>query len=206
MVGSAHPTQLLGLIRRPGHLDLIFFRYQAFRVDQKYSLCSNTMFQKILIAIGDSTTSEEILKAGLMIAEKCNAQILLLHVMNPLTPHGFETIASPLVGGILPIIDDATIRHYLEEWKEYGNLSSERLQAYAQKADEHGIKNEILQSFGDSGPMICDAAKKWSADLIVMGRNQKSVLNELFLGSTSNYILHKASCSTMVIHLPELII
>jgi nucleotide-binding universal stress UspA family protein len=163
------------------------------------------MFQKILIAIGDSTTSEEILKAGLMIAEKCNAQILLLHVLNPLTPHGFETIASPLVGGILPIIDDTTIRHYLEEWKEYGNLSSERLQSYAQKADEHGIKNEILQSFGDSGPMICDAAKKWSADLIVMGRNQKSVLNELFLGSTSNYILHKASCSTMVIHLPELI-
>jgi nucleotide-binding universal stress UspA family protein len=163
------------------------------------------MFQKILIAIGDSTTSEEILKAGLMIAEKCNAQILLLHVLNPLTPHGFETIASPLVGGILPIIDDASIRHYLEEWKEYGNLSSERLQSYAQKADEHGIKNEILQSFGDSGPMICDAAKKWSADLIVMGRNQKSVLNELFLGSTSNYILHKASCSTMVIHLPELI-
>jgi nucleotide-binding universal stress UspA family protein len=164
------------------------------------------MFQKILIAIGDFTTSEEILKAGLMIAEKCNAQILLLHVMNPLTPHGFETIASPLVGGILPIIDDTTIRHYVEEWKEYENLSLERLQSYAQQANEQGIKNEVLQSFGDSGPMICDAARKWSADLIVMGRNQKSVLNELFLGSTSNYILHKVPCSTMVIHLPELLI
>jgi nucleotide-binding universal stress UspA family protein len=159
------------------------------------------MFQKILMAIGDSTESEEILTAGLTLAEKYHAQILLLHVLNPLTPHGFETVASPLVGGILPIIDDASIRHYLEEWKEYTNLSLEKLQCYAQQANERSIKNDILQSFGDSGPMICDAARKWSADLIVMGRNQKSVLNELFLGSTSSYILHKAFCSVMVIHL-----
>jgi nucleotide-binding universal stress UspA family protein len=163
------------------------------------------MLQKILIAIGDSTRSEEILKAGLTLAEKYNSQILLLHVLNPLTPHGFETVVSPLVGGILPIIDDAYIRHYLEEWKEYTSLSLERLQSYSQQANERGIKNEILQSFGDSGPMVCDSARKWSADSIVMGRNQRSMLNELFLGSTSNYILRKASCSTMVIHLPKLV-
>jgi nucleotide-binding universal stress UspA family protein len=164
------------------------------------------MLQKILIAIGDSTGSEEIFKAGLTLAKNYGAKILLLHVLNPLTPHNFETVDSPLVGGILPIIDDASIRHYLEEWKEYGNLSLERLQSYAEQANEQGIKNEILQSFGDSGPMICEAAKKWSADVIVMGRNQKSMLNELFLGSTSNYILHKASCSVMIVHLPELTI
>jgi nucleotide-binding universal stress UspA family protein len=164
------------------------------------------MFQKILIAIGDSARSEEILKAGLTLAREYNAQILLLHVLNPLTPHGFETIISPLVGGILPIIDDTSIQHYLEEWKEYINLSLVRLQSYAQQANEQGIKNEIIQNFGDSGPMICDAAKKWSADLIVMGRNQKSVLNELFLGSTSNYILHKASCSVMIVNLLELML
>lgn len=57
---------------------------------------------------------------------------------------------------------------------------------------------------GDSGPMICDTAKKWSADSIVMGRNQKSTLNEFFLGSTSNYVLHNTCCSVIVIHLPQL--
>jgi nucleotide-binding universal stress UspA family protein len=162
------------------------------------------MLQKILIAIGDSPDSEKILAAGFTLAEKYKGQILLLHVLNPLTPHGFDTVSSPLVGGILPIIDDMAVRGYLEEWQKYEQKGMKRLQSFAQQASERGIKAEILQSFGDSGPAICDAAKNWSADSIIMGRNQKSTLNEFFLGSTSNYVLHNALCSVMVIRLPEL--
>jgi nucleotide-binding universal stress UspA family protein len=161
------------------------------------------MLQKILIAIGDSPESEKILEVALTLADKHHGQILLLHVLNPLTPQGFETAASPLIGGILPIIDDVVIRQYVEEWKQYEQRGMEKLLAYVQQANDRGIKAEILQNFGDSGPMICDAAKNWSADLIVMGRNQKSPLNEFLLGSTSNYVLHNAFCSVMVIRLPE---
>jgi nucleotide-binding universal stress UspA family protein len=164
------------------------------------------MLQKILIAIGDSPDSEKIFSAGLTLAEKHQGQILLLHILNPLTPHGFETATSPLVGGILPIVDDVTIRKYLEEWKKYEQQGMKKLQSCAEQANERGIKSEILQNFGDSGPMICEAANKWSADLIIMGRNQKSMLNEFFLGSTSNYVLHNALCSVMVIRLPETIV
>lgn len=163
------------------------------------------MLQKILIAIGDSPDSEKILAAGFTLAEKHNGQVLLLHILNPLTPHGFETVASPLIGGILPIIDDVAIRAYLEEWQKYEQRGMQRLQSFAQQASDRGIKAEILQSFGDAGPMICDTAKNWSADSILMGRNQKSALNEIFLGSTSNYVLHHALCSVVVIRLPALI-
>jgi nucleotide-binding universal stress UspA family protein len=52
---------------------------------------------------------------------------------------------------------------------------------------------------GDAGRTICETAKNYSADLIVIGRNQRSVLSEIFLGSTSNYVLHHAPCSVMVI-------
>jgi nucleotide-binding universal stress UspA family protein len=61
---------------------------------------------------------------------------------------------------------------------------------------------EISQNLGNSGSMICEVAKSWSADAIVMGRNQKSMLSEIFFGSTSNYVLHHAPCSVMVIQLP----
>ncbi|MCY7366658.1 MAG: universal stress protein [Chamaesiphon sp.] len=61
------------------------------------------------------------------------------------------------------------------------------------------IQAEILQSFGDTGPTICTVAKTWGADLIIMGRNQKSVLTEIFLGSTSNDVLHHAHCSVLII-------
>ena len=42
------------------------------------------MFKKILLALGDSPESQEILTAGLTLSEKFDAEILLLHVINPL--------------------------------------------------------------------------------------------------------------------------
>ncbi len=156
------------------------------------------MFQKILIAIGDTSDSEKILESGLMLAEKLDAQILLLHVLNPLVQHNFEVLGSPLMGGILPMIDDQSIELYLKEWQKYEKRGMELLESYLQQAIARNIKAEILQNWGDSAPMICEAAKNWSADLIVMGRNQQSTLSKIFLGSTSNYVLHRSPCSVMI--------
>ncbi len=158
------------------------------------------MFKKILLAIGDSSDSELVLGSGLNLAEKFGAKILLLHVINPSTPTGFN----PLVGGMFPIVNDLAIDQYIKEWKEYEKRGTERLEFYAQQAKDRGIEAEISQNFGDAGRMICEIAKNWSADVIVMGRNQKSMLTEVFLGSTSNYVLHHAPCSVMVIQLPVL--
>jgi nucleotide-binding universal stress UspA family protein len=160
------------------------------------------MLQKILIAIGESEDSAQILGSGLLLAEKLGAQVLLLHVLNPLVPHGFSTMGSPLVGGVLPMVNNLAIDQYLQEWKDYERRGIERLQSDAKHAADRGITAEILQNYGDSGPMICEAAKTWSADTIVMGRNQKSSLSEMFLGSVSNYVLHHAPCSVMIVQLP----
>ncbi len=156
------------------------------------------MLQKILIATGDSPESSQILKSGLMLAEKFNAKILLLHVLNQ-TRNSFETMGNPLMAGSYPMMNELAVQQYQQEWqaREQGGL--ERLQSYADRAKEHQIEAETSQIFGDSGAMICETAKNWSADLIVMGRNQKSALSEFFLGSTSNYVLHHAHCSVMVI-------
>ncbi len=160
------------------------------------------MLQKILVAIGDLPDSDQIFTAGLALAQKLGAEMLLLHVLNPLVPHGLSTVSSPLVGGILPMINEVEIDRYTKAWKEYERLGIERLQAYAKRAKEGNVKAEILQNYGDSGPLTCEAAKNWSAEVILMGRNQKSMLSEVFLGSTSNYVLHHAACSVMVIQLP----
>ena len=156
------------------------------------------MFKKILLALGDSAESQAILTAGLTLAEKIGAEILLLHVINPLTPTGF----SPLVGGMFPMVNEIAIDQYANEWREYEQRGIEKLQAYAAQAKERGVQVDVSQNFGNSGSMICEVAKSWSADAIVMGRNQKSMLSEIFLGSTSNYVLHHAPCSVMVIQLP----
>jgi nucleotide-binding universal stress UspA family protein len=163
------------------------------------------MLQKILLAIGDSSDSAQILESGLTLAEKLDAEILILHVLDPLVPHGLSAVENPLVGGVLPIIDDQVIKQYAQAWNEYERKWIDRLQTYAAQAKARGVKAETLQNYGDSGPLICEAAKNWVADSILMGRNQKSRLNEILLGSTSNYVVHHAPCSVIVIQLPVLL-
>lgn len=156
------------------------------------------MFKKILLALGDSAESQEILSAGLTLAEKFGAEVLLLHVIQPMSLTGY----SPLVGGMFPMVNEIALDQYAKEWHEYEQRGIEQLQTYAAQAKERGVQVEVSQNFGNSGAMICEVAKNWSADAIVMGRNQKSVMSEIFLGSTSNYVLHHAPCSTLVIQLP----
>jgi nucleotide-binding universal stress UspA family protein len=161
------------------------------------------MLNKILITLGDDSDAAKILEHGLTVAAKFNAEVMLLHVLNPLQSHGFNVADSPLLGGILPIVNDEAIKKYTEEWQIYEKKSMERLQSYQQQAIDRGLKTQILQNFGDLAPMICAAAKEWSADLIVIGRNQKPNLSEIFLGSTSSYVLHHASCSVFTVQLPN---
>ena len=77
------------------------------------------MLQKILLAIGDSPDSAQILESGLTLADKLGAEILILHVLDPLVPHGLGAVGSPLVGGVLPIIDDRVIEQFIATRNEY---------------------------------------------------------------------------------------
>ncbi len=156
------------------------------------------MFQKILIATGDSPSSARVLEAGLTLAEKLGARIMILHVLN-LLPNSFETIGNPLIGGAYPLIDNLNLQEQQETLHTQESMGLERLQSYVAQAKARQIEAETSQNFGEPGAMICEAAKNWSADLIVVGRNQKSALSELFLGSTSNYVLHHAPCATIAI-------
>jgi nucleotide-binding universal stress UspA family protein len=158
----------------------------------------NLMLQKILIATGDSPESEKVLASGLTLAEKFGAEISILHVLN-LSPNYIEPVANPFMGSTYPMMNDLAIQQYQKELQDREERGMERLQSHAKQAIDRNIKAEILQHVGDPGRIICETAKNWSADLIVMGRNQKSVLSEIFLGSTSNYVLHHAPCSIMVI-------
>ena len=156
------------------------------------------VLQKILIATGDSPESAEVFKSGLTLAEKYGAQISILHVLN-LFQSGFEAIGTPLMGVTYPMMNDVTIHEYQKELQDRVKQGMERLESYATEARARNITVEIFQNMGNAGRMICETAKNYSADLIVIGRNQRSVLSEIFLGSTSNYVLHHAPCSVMVI-------
>jgi nucleotide-binding universal stress UspA family protein len=156
------------------------------------------VLQKILIATGDSPESAAVFKSGLTLAEKYGAQLSILHVLN-LFQHGFEAVGTPLMGGTYPMMNDLVLQQYQQELQNREQQGMERLESYARDATARNIKTEIFQNIGDAGRAICATAKNYAADVIVMGRNQKSMLSEIFLGSTSNYVLHHAPCSVLVI-------
>jgi nucleotide-binding universal stress UspA family protein len=156
------------------------------------------VLQKILIATGDSPESAEIFKSGLTLAEKYGAQIAILHVLN-LFQSGFDTVSNPFMGGSYLMMNDLAIQQYQQELKDCEQKGMEQLESYAREARARNIQVEIFQNLGDAGRTICETAKKYAADVIVMGRNQKSMLSEILLGSTSNYVLHHAPCSVLVV-------
>jgi nucleotide-binding universal stress UspA family protein len=42
-------------------------------------------------------------------------------------------------------------------------------------------------------------ARSWPADLIVIGRRGRTGLKEALMGSVSNYVVHHAPCTVMVV-------
>ena len=90
---------------------------------------------------------------------------------------------------------------YADLWKAYEERGLTLLGALANEAAAEGVPVEVTQHPGKAGPMICEVARSSRADLIVLGRQgQHAGLNELLLGSVSNYVLHHAPCSVLVVH------
>ncbi|WP_199338252.1 universal stress protein [Nostoc sp. FACHB-133] len=73
------------------------------------------------------------------------------------------------------------------------------LQLYYQKAKILGIMAESSYQTGDPGTNICDLARSWGADLIVLGRRGLNGFAELLAGSVSNHVVHHAPCSVLVV-------
>ena len=89
-----------------------------------------------------------------------------------------------------------------QHWEEFANQGLEMLRSFTDEATEAGVKTEFSQIAGSPSRIVCDFARNWQADLIIMGRRGHSGLSELFMGSVSNYVLHHAPCSVLTVQHP----
>jgi nucleotide-binding universal stress UspA family protein len=157
------------------------------------------MFEKILVAIDDTESSRTIFDRALMLAtanrfsrgEATPTALMLIHVL---------TIVDDFYPGDTFIgIPESALRVYGKRLETREQAGIEKLRSLASEAIAAGIRTEFTQNVGDPGKLICEIAKSWNANLIVMGRRGLSGLSELFMGSTSNYVLHHASCNVLTI-------
>jgi nucleotide-binding universal stress UspA family protein len=156
------------------------------------------MFHRILVAIDNSNDSYQVFNEALILAKQNSANLMLLHVLSP-EGEGYPSLAGTDMGMGLGLQENI-IKDYLEQLEVYKKHGMEVLQSYSEKAIAEGVNVEIIQKIGGPGPTICDMAHSWEADLIITGRRGRSRLSELILGSVSNYVLHHAPCSALIVH------
>jgi nucleotide-binding universal stress UspA family protein len=146
------------------------------------------MSQKILVAIdGDNKINQHVFQEALELAKVTGASLKLLHVLS------VDEKDHP---NILTLINSPENK---KQWEEFEKVGRELLQSLAELAIDAGVPTEYVQALGRPGYIICDMAKTWGADLIVVGRRGYSGLSELILGSVSNYVAHYAPCSVMLV-------
>lgn len=140
-----------------------------------------------------SHSAEAIFKEALKLAQDNNSKLMLFHSID----WDFSSLTD-----IEAEVDfsDAFIQARQERLQLEIQETKDWLQIYVEQATAMDIPTELKYEVGNPGSLIRDVAKDWNADLIVMGRRGLSSLKEVFLGSVSNYILHHAPCSVLVVH------
>jgi nucleotide-binding universal stress UspA family protein len=149
------------------------------------------MFEKILVAIDDAESSRTIFEQSLMLASTNHSELMLVHVLTPMD--------DVYPGDTFIGIPESVTQMYARKWQEREQAGIVKLRSLAAEAAAAGISTEFTQNIGDPGKLICDVAQNWHASLIIIGRRGLRGLRELFLGSTSNYVLHHASCNVLTI-------
>ena len=152
------------------------------------------MYKKILAALDYSLTSEVVFESALELAKATGSELILLHALSQ------EADDSPLsYAPVTMSYNPEKIEEYQRKWREFEDKCREKLAIFAERAQAKGINPQIQQISGNPGRIICQFAQEENVDLIIMGRRGHSLVEEMFMGSVSNYVLHRSHHSVLVV-------
>jgi len=124
---------------------------------------------------------------ALQLAKQDRARLVLLHVLMP---------PSPFLGDELPAsFVDLQVRARREVERQLADLV-----AQAKKA---GVPVEPRIVEGEPSEEILRAARRHRADMIVMGTHGRTGLGRVFMGSTAERVLQRATCPVCTVRAPS---
>jgi nucleotide-binding universal stress UspA family protein len=138
-----------------------------------------TEIKKILVALDGSPNSFRGLDAAINLARYCHATITGTYVLEIVKPQVDEQISS---------LEKTLLEHAQKIMKKA-----------KMKAAQNGILFFDKITYGDSGRKIADIAQRNNFDLIVISSRGMGSLKEIFLGSTSNHVLHKSKKPVLIV-------
>ncbi|MCE2505241.1 MAG: universal stress protein [Nitrosopumilaceae archaeon] len=136
-------------------------------------------FTKILVPLDGSTNSTRGLDRAIEIAKGSGAEIT-----------GFYVFHLPIAAGI----------KYTQKMKDDAQKKAVKAIGPAmKKAQNAGAKFKYQTGGGHTGSEIVKYAQKSKFDMIVIGARGMGGAKEAFLGSTSNYVMHKTKIPVLVV-------
>ena len=137
------------------------------------------MFERVLVAVDSSEHSEKVIQVASELAKRFGSEVLVLNVREVV----LATRSGP-IGKETPELSHTLVQQVAERLVKNGvNARGETA-----KAVQSGAAKEIL-----------DEAKKFEADLIIMGTHGHSELAGLLLGSVASKVLRHAECPVTVV-------
>jgi nucleotide-binding universal stress UspA family protein len=157
--------------------------------------------KNILYATDLSQNSAYAFRYAVNSAQKHDARIHILHVIETVPPATEGLLASILSGEKIHKIREETKESLTKRVKERVNQFAEQ----ELKDDPETLKRiaSILVVLGDPTNEILQKAEELNCDIVIMGTHGKGVIGHTFLGSVSEKVLHRISKPVFVIPLPK---
>lgn len=155
------------------------------------------MYQRILVPVDCSATSNKGLDEAVKLAKLTGATLRLVHLVDELSfATGFDIYAvypvyAVYAGDAIPLMKEA----------EQQILAQGRARAATTGVNADTL---ILESFATrlSDPVV-EHAKTWNADLIVIGTHGRRGVGRLLLGSDAEQIVRTSPVPVLLVRAPE---
>ena len=146
--------------------------------------------KKILCPTDFSENSEHALKYALMLAALSQAELILLHAVEPLIYPQSSELFEPIVDEVaLTMKMEAAFQKQLEEQVE--NLKDQ----YSKITGKLVTGNTFLE--------IIQAARDEQADMIVMGTHGRTGMAHVLIGSVAEKVVREAPCPVLTVKHPK---
>ena len=146
------------------------------------------MYQHILVPVDGSPEASHGLREAINLAQSLNATLKLVHIIDPMVAY----IAMNALGGGNAARPPAALR-------EAGKTILEQALALATAG---GIKVEP-ELFECTAPTVADLiveqARRWPADMIVMGTHGRRGLTRLLMGSDAEMVLRNSPVPVLMV-------
>ncbi len=148
------------------------------------------MYQRILVPVDGSHTSTLGLQEAIRIAIDQRAKLRIIHVVD-------ELVVAQNFDGYLNTGD------LLDTLRETGKKALQKALALARKRDLKAESAMFESPGGRISEVIVKEAKKWRADLIVMGTHGRRGVTRMVLGSDAEAILRTTPVPVLLVRSPD---